>query len=106
MVCQAEQTLRQLRRKLERACSQPRALVAEIATILAEQPGLTTPEIGKAIRAREGDVRRVLREHPERFQTASSSPDRSPRAKSWILASVSSPTQPDTRAESLEVQRG
>jgi hypothetical protein len=76
-----------------------RDLITEIAAAVGARPGLTTPEISKAIRARESDVRDVLRRNPSRFQQVHTVPRRSPRAICWILAGATSTTQPEAPAE-------
>src|SRR4051812_26591258 len=62
-----------------------RDLSREIETYLYDDQPATAIEIARGIRARNEDVRRVLR-NDRRFQHAQAGTNRSPRAKVWKLA--------------------
>jgi hypothetical protein len=100
-----ERQLRRLRRRLE-APPIPRDLTREIEQLLEHRAALTTPEVAKAIRARESKARAALKGHPERFSVRTDVPGRSPLARCWIRAPGTSETQPASSAESLEVSGG
>jgi len=104
LVTDIEQQVARLRRTLEGAMASQRDLLGEIEGVLSATPGITTPEVARAIHARESEVRAVLRNHPARFHSASNMPGRSPLARCWILSDGASATQPDTSAEVLEGQ--
>jgi hypothetical protein len=67
--------------------AEPRDLFAEIATCLERNPGSSTTEIARAIRARDADVRRILNRDP-RFQRVPPDPGRSIRLRVWSVAPV------------------
>lgn len=102
MAADAERSLRAFRCKLVQARKPQRDLLAEIKAALITHGPLTVPELGEAIRARHADVRRILQEHPGRFQCAQNIPGRSPKAKCWMNTPVAPATRPDTSDESLE----
>jgi len=78
-------------RAQRRVAHAERDLAAEIEAFLANNGPATVPEIGRATRARDADVREVLR-RDRRFARVLPASDRSPKAKPWSV--VSGPSGP------------
>jgi hypothetical protein len=72
-------------RSWNRESRPPRDLAAEIVSYLATNPGASVPEIARAIRARDHDVRSNL-QGDERFRIVSPKPGRSSRVIGWAIA--------------------
>lgn len=81
VVTQLEAELRSLRR----SNTKRRNLVSEIRAYLTDHPGSSALEIARAIRARDHDIRSILRAGAP-FQSVSPPAGRSGRLKAWKLA--------------------
>jgi len=81
VVAQLEAALREYRRRQRGS----RDLGSELAAFLRGHPGSSTIEIARHVKARDTDVRFVLRSDP-RFNRAVAAANRSTRVRGWILA--------------------
>jgi hypothetical protein len=81
-----------------------RDLVAEIEDFLTLHPGTSTTEIARAIRARDHDVRSILR-GGGRFQSVSAPAGRSGRLKAWMLAPTPAEAVPRDRTSGSRSDR-
>jgi hypothetical protein len=106
----AELALDKLTAQAEAEPARPRRLPAEpltrdlggeAAALLASRPGLTLPEIARALRKRDETIRQTL-ETSARVTSRSQLPGRSPKAIGWFLTPDSSPTDPAPRTSPLE----